>query len=332
MPKLTAVRGVVRSNRSSSLATPATLAGRDLLTVGDLSVAEAHGLLNLAQEVKRKPARFSRALAGRGLALLFEKPSLRTRVTFQLAIEQLGGRGLDLGPQEIGLGTREAVGDVARNLERWFNAIVIRSFAHDTVCALADNAAIPVINGLSDRYHPCQALGDYLTLHEHKTGLEGLRVAFVGDGNNVCHSLALAAAKLGVTLGIATPPGYEPAADVLHQARAEAAATGAPILLVHDPREAVRGADAVYTDVWTSMGQEAEREQRRQLFLPYQVNAKLFAEAKPDAVFLHCLPARRGEEVTDEVMDSPRSIIYDQAENRLHIQKAILLALLGEAR
>ncbi|MFQ5816694.1 MAG: ornithine carbamoyltransferase [Terriglobia bacterium] len=331
MPKLTAVRGVVRSNRRSGRAA-AALAGRDLLTLGDLSVAEVHFLLDLAQEVKRKPARFSRALAGSSLALLFEKPSLRTRVTFELGMEQLGGGAIYLGPQEIGLGTREAVGDVARNLARWFSAITIRSFAHDTVRELAANATIPVINALSDLYHPCQALGDYLTLREHKQRLEGLRVAFLGDGNNVCHSLALGAARLGVTLVIATPPGYEPVPAVLAQAREIAPETAAHILLVHDPREAVRAAAAVYTDVWTSMGKEAEREKRRQVFPPYQVNAKLFSEARPDAVFMHCLPAHRGEEVTDQVMDSARSIIYDQAENRLHIQKAMLLALLGEAR
>jgi ornithine carbamoyltransferase len=332
VPRLKVIRSAARARRRRSVAATPRLAGRDLLTIRDLKVADVRHLLELAEEVKRQPERFSRALAGRSLALLFEKPSLRTRVTFELGMQQLGGWAVYLAPQDIGLGSREAVRDVARNLERWFSAIMIRSFSHDTVRELATHATIPVINGLSDLYHPCQALGDYLTLREHKKRLEGVRLAWVGDGSNVCHSLMLGAARLGVTLVVATPPGYEPSTEVLAQARQDAAATGAHILLVHDPREAVRGADAVYTDVWVSMGQESEREKRRQAFPPYQVNAKLFGEAKRDAVFMHCLPAHRGEEVTDEVIDSPRSIIYDQAENRLHIQKAILLALLGEAR
>lgn len=330
MPRLKTVRSAPRTNRRG-VSVLGALAGRDLLTIADLSAAEVQALLDLAQEVKRQPQRYARSLAGRSLALLFEKPSLRTRVTFELGMKQLGGEAVYLGPQEIGLGKREAARDAARNLERWFSAIMIRSFSHHTVRELADGAAIPVINGLSDLCHPCQALGDYLTLREHKRRLEGLRVAFVGDGNNVCHSLALGAAKLGVTLVIGTPTDYAPSPEVLARARQDALETGAHILLVHDPQEAVRGADAVYTDVWTSMGQEGEAEKRRQVFPPFQVNMQLFRQAKPDAVFMHCLPARRGEEVTDEVMDSPHSIIYDQAENRLHIQKAILLALLGEA-
>jgi len=331
VPQSSVVRAAVRAGRRRSVSR-ASLFGRDLLTIADLGVGEVQFLLDLATKVKRQPEGFTRTLAGRSLALLFEKPSLRTRVTFELGMQQLGGWTVYLAPSDIGLGTREAAGDVARNLERWFSGIMIRSFSHTTVQELADHAAIPVINALSDLYHPCQALGDYLTLREHKKRLEGLRVAFVGDGNNVCHSLALGAAKLGVTLVIATPPDYEPKTDIIARARQQAAETGAHILLVHDPYEAVRGADAVYTDIWTSMGQEAEREKRQRVFPPYQVNARLMAAAKPDALFMHCLPARRGEEVTDEVMDSPHSIIYDQAENRLHIQKAILLALLGKVR
>ncbi len=332
MPQSSVVRPAIRTERRRTLPGASRLFGRDLLTIADLSAEEVQSLLHLAMKVKRKPAAFTRTLVGRSLALLFEKPSLRTRVTFELGMQQLGGWTVYLAPSDIGLGTREAVGDVARNLERWFSGIMIRSFSHATVQQLADQAAIPVINGLSDLYHPCQALGDYLTLREHKKRLEGLRVAYVGDGNNVCHSLALGAAKLGVTFVIGTPPGYEPKPDIIARARQQAAESGAHILLVNDPHEAVRGADAVYTDVWTSMGQEAEREKRQRVFPPYQVNAKLMVAAKPDALFMHCLPARRGEEVTDEVMDSPRSIIYDQAENRLHIQKAILLALLGKVR
>lgn len=332
MPKLKTFRGTAGTNRRPWRVAAASLAGRDLVSDADLSAAEVRALLDLAEEVKQRPARFARALEGRSLALLFEKPSLRTRVTFELGMQELGGRTVYLAPQDIGLGTREAVRDVARNLERWFSAIMIRSFAQETVRNLAAHASIPVINGLSDLYHPCQALGDYLTLREHRGDLGDLRLAYVGDGNNVCHSLLLCAARLGLTLVVATPPGYEPSAEVLAQARRDATETGAHLLLVHDPREAVRGVDAVYTDVWTSMGKEAEAEKRRQVFPPYQVNARLFSEAKPDAVFLHCLPAHRGEEVTDEVIDSPRSVIYDQAENRLHIQKAILLVLLGGAR
>ncbi len=299
------------------------LKGRHLLSVGDLAPAETDFLMQLALRVKAHPSRYRDALAGKSLAMLFEKPSLRTRVTFELAMTQLGGRALYLGPEEVGLGKREAVKDVAQNLSRWVDVIMARVFSHQSLVELAEHASVPVINGLSNAEHPCQALGDFLTLLEHKGRLAGLTLAWVGDGNNVLHSLLYAAARTGVRLQVATPAGYEPDAAVLARVRGE----GGELLLMRDPAEAVAGADGVYTDVWTSMGQEKEAEARRQVFQPYQVNAALMRRARPGAVFLHCLPARRGQEVTDEVIDSPASVVLDQAENRLHIQKAILLAL-----
>jgi ornithine carbamoyltransferase len=257
--------------------------------------------------------------------MLFEKPSLRTRVTFELGMTQLGGHALVLGAQEVGLGKREAIKDVARNLARWVDAIMARVFSHESLLELAKHASIPVVNGLSNTEHPCQALGDFMTLHEHKQKLAGLTLTWVGDGNNVAHSLIHGAARLGVRMRVATPPGYEPDAAVVELARR----AGGSIELTHDPGEAVAGADAVYTDVWASMGQEAEAEARQQVFRPYQVNARLMRRAGAKALFMHCLPAHRGLEVTDAVLDGPKSIVYDQAENRLHIQKAILLALLA---
>jgi ornithine carbamoyltransferase len=315
-----------RTRRKKAASAPKkNLSGCDLLSLQELTAAQITHLLKLAAQVKAQPKKFRRALEGKTLALLFEKPSLRTRATFQIGMEQLGGRALYLSPQEIGLGTRESVPDVARNLSRWVDGIMARVFAHRTVVELAEHASVPVINGLSDLVHPCQALGDYLTLREHKGKLAGLALAWVGDGNNVTHSLLTGAARLGVEMRVATPPGYEPDPAVVKAAQQ----AGGCIRLTHDPAEAVAGADAVYTDVWISMGQEAEAEARRQLFRPYQVNGELMRRAKPQALFMHCLPAHRGEEVTDEVMESPNSVVFDQAENRLHIQKAILLALLS---
>lgn len=304
---------------------PAPLVGEDLVSISDLTSDEIYFLLDLAARVKAQPKRYQFALQGKTLALLFEKPSLRTRATFQIGMEQLGGRALYLGPEEVGLGTREAVKDVARNLSRWVEVIAARVRRHETVLELAAEARVPVINALSDVEHPCQALGDCFTLLEHKHKLDGLLLAWVGDGNNVCHSLLLAASRLGVRMKIATPAGYEPSARIVATARA----AGGRIELSNDPAAAVAGADAVYTDVWTSMGQEAEAEVRRELFRPFQVNAALMEKAGEQAVFMHCLPARRGEEVTDEVLDSPASVACDQAENRLHIQKALLLSLLA---
>jgi ornithine carbamoyltransferase len=268
-----------------------------------------------------------RPLAGRTAALVFQKPSLRTRMSFEVAMLQLGGHAAYLSPAEVGLGQREGAVDVSRVLSRYVDAIVARVFLHSDVVALAEHASVPVINALSDREHPCQILADLLTLFEHRGSLEGTHLAYVGDGNNVAHSLALAAPQLGIDLRFACPDGYEPDPTIMEQAQAGAPA-GA-IELFHDPREAVRGADAVYTDTWYSMGQESEADARAPAFRRYQLNAGLLAEAAPGAVAMHCLPAHRNQEITDEVMDGPASVVYDQAENRLHVQKALLLRLLG---
>jgi ornithine carbamoyltransferase len=307
---------------------PATLAHRHLISLHDLTPQDIDFLLKLALAVKANPARYHNALEGRTLAMVLEKPSLRTRVTFDLGISQLGGRPLILAAEEVGLGKREAVKDVARNLSRWVDVIMARVHSHQTVIELAEHATVPVINGLSDFEHPCQALGDYLTLTECKGRLASVTLAWVGDGNNVAHSLIYGAARLGVRMRIATPPGYEPDRSVVADAKRE----GGDVTLTHSPAEAVVGADAVYTDVWTSLGVEEEEEEaetRQEVFRPYQVNTQLMRTAGPQALFMHCQPARRGEEVTDDVMDSPRSIAYNQAENRLHMQKAIFLALLS---
>jgi len=292
----------------------------------DLSQEELLALLNLTQQVKSTPARFAKALAGRYVSLLFEKPSLRTRLTFELAIKQLGGDSvLTTGP----IGDREPLKDVARNLDRWTNAIVARTFSQHTIDDLATWSAVPVINALSDRFHPCQALADVFTLQEKFGDLRGLKLAFVGDGNNVAHSLMLSSLRLGMNFAIATPAGYEPHPEVVAQAQGLAAVSGGELLITNDPAQAVSGAQAVYTDVWASMGQEQEKEKRMADFAPYQVCSDLFGNASPEAVFLHCLPAKRGEEVTDEVIESSASVVFDQAENRLHAQKALLLMLIG---
>jgi ornithine carbamoyltransferase len=268
-------------------------------------------------------------LAGRILALLFEKPSLRTRVTFEVAMKTLGGESVFIDCRGEPIGQREPVSDVARNLERWVDGIAARTFRHSTVEELARWADVPVINALSDRAHPCQALADFLTLHDTFGRLKGLKLAFVGDGNNVAHSLLLTGAKLGVEVAVATPASYEPDAAIVEAAKKLARPAGPKIHALRDPEEAVAGAHAVYTDVWTSMGSEKESDVRRKRFRPYQVTARLFGKARPDAVFMHCLPAHRGEEVEDAVIDSPRSVVFDQAENRLHAQKALLCMLLG---
>lgn len=292
----------------------------------DLSQDELLALLDLTQQVKSNPTRFAKALSGKYLSLLFEKPSLRTRMTFELAIKQLGGDAvLSNGP----IGEREPLKDVARNLDRWTNAIVARTFSHRTIEDLAQWSRVPVINALSDRYHPCQALADIFTLQEKFDDLRDRKLAFVGDGNNVAHSLMLTALRMGMNFSIATPRGYEPEAEIIAQAEALAAVSGAELAITTHPVEAVGNAHAVYTDVWTSMGQENEKRKRLSDFAEFQVNARLLAEASADAVFLHCLPAKRGEEVTDEVIECPQSAVFDQAENRLHVQKALLLMLIG---
>ncbi len=298
---------------------------KDLLTIKDLSSQEVFHLFEQAKELKSNPEAHRQDLKGKVLAMIFEKPSLRTRVTFETGIYQLGGIGIYLAPQDIKLGQRESVEDVARNLSRWVNGIMIRTFGQEIVEKMAKEATVPVINALTDLYHPCQILADLFTLWERGHKLDEFTLAYVGDGNNIAHSLIWGAARTGLHLRIATPEGYEPKKEILDEALSQ----GADIKLFHDPVEAVRDADAVYTDVWASMGQEAEREKRLKIFRPFQVNMELFSRAKPSAYFMHCLPAHRGEEVTDEVIDHPRSIVLDQAENRLHIQKAIMRRLMG---
>jgi ornithine carbamoyltransferase len=291
----------------------------------DLAVEELNALLDLTQQVKQSRPRFASALKGRYVALLFEKPSLRTRMTFELAIKQLGG---DFVTQNGMIGEREPLKDVARNVARWTDAIVARTYKQDTIEELARWSGVPVINALSDLYHPCQALADVFTLREHFERLRGLKVSFIGDGNNVAHSLLLCCARLGIHCSVATPRGYEPNADVVARAIEFGAVSGAQIDITNDPMQAVRAAHAVYTDVWTSMGQEAEAAERNQTFAPFQVNEQLLGAARKDTLFMHCLPAKRGLEVTDEIIESPQSIVFDQAENRLHVQKAMLLTIL----
>ena len=301
---------------------------KDFLTIRDCSTDELTHLLDLARDIKANPPQFSDSLKGKTLAMIFEKPSLRTRVTFDVGIQQLGGFSVYLSPAEINLGKRESVYDVAKNLERMVQGIMIRTFGHDIVERMAEFANIPIINGLTDFSHPCQAMADYLTLREYRGTLAGSKLAYVGDGNNVSNSLMFAAARLGVHIAVATPAGYEPKPGVTDWTVSEGRKTGSTCLVTNDPAEAVAGADAVYTDVWASMGQEREAEARKKIFRPYQVNEALMAHAKPDAIFMHCLPAHRGDEVTDGVIDAPTSVVFPQAENRLHAQKAVMLELM----
>jgi len=300
---------------------------RHLVSAGDLTREQVLALFELATDLKQrwKEGRRGAPLAGRSLALIFEKPSLRTRVTFEVGVVQLGGRAVYLSGQEIGLGTRESVPDVARNLSRWVDAIVARVFAHATVDTLARHASIPVINALSDFEHPCQAIADWFTLWQRGLDPARTRLAWIGDGNNVCHSVVLVGALLGASMIVACPPGYEPDKRVLDQARR----LGGHVEVTEDARRAATGSDVLYTDVWTSMGQETEKVQRQEAFSRYQLNETLLGFAKPSALVMHCLPAHRGEEITDQVLDGPRSIVLDQSENRLHAQKAVILDLLG---
>jgi ornithine carbamoyltransferase len=303
---------------------------KNLLTGHEWGPAEVRDLLHLAASIKGRPKRYRTALVGRFLALIFEKPSLRTRVTFEAGIASLGAACVFLDHTSSPLGKRESVPDVARNLERWVQGIIARVYAQRTLDELAENASIPVINALSDRFHPCQALSDFFTLEERFGELRGLELAYVGDGNNVCHSLASVGARVGACLRIATPAGYGPDPEVVAEANRVARETGAKIEITHSPEEAVSGAQAVYTDVWASMGQETESAAREAAFRGYQVNERLFSQAAPGAIFMHCLPAHRGLEVTEGVIDSPRSVVFDQAENRLHVQKAILVTLFSQ--
>ena len=303
------------------------LRGRDILGIEQLTQEEIGLVLDVAARLKTHKFDETQTLFAKGqtLAMLFEKPSLRTRVTFEAGMTQLGGHAIYL---EGRLGIRESVPDVARNLERWIDGIMARTFDHSAVLELAEYAQIPVINGLSDREHPCQAFADFQTLAERKGELAGLTLAYVGDGNNVAHSLMLLAAKVGTHFRLACPEGYEPDAQLWQAALGFAAETGAVLTLTHDPAEGVKDADAVYTDVWASMGQEDETAERAEIFAPFQVNAALMAHAKPGALVMHCLPAHRGEEITADVLDGPNSVVFDQAENRLHAQKAILSLVL----
>lgn len=303
----------------------------NFLTIDDFSREEVETLLDLAAELKREYIAGSNRplLHGKTLAMIFQKPSLRTRVSFEMAVRHLGGNALYLSPQEIALGKRESVSDVARVLSGYVDGIMARVFAHEHVLELAEHASVPVINGLSDYNHPCQALADIFTIMELRPQLQGLKMAFIGDGNNVATSLLLICARLGMHFAIAAPEGYELDAAVTARGRELAAESGADFQQLRDPAEAVAQADIIYTDVWTSMGQEEETEQRRQVFRPYQVNRELLAKAQPDVLVMHDLPARRGEEITDAVADGPHSVIFPQAHNRLHAQKAILAKLLS---
>jgi ornithine carbamoyltransferase len=311
-------------------ATIESLKGRSFTRVADWSRDELLSVLDLADDLKGRQASHEEhhLLPGRTLAMIFQKPSTRTRVSFEVGMTQLGGHAIYLQPSDVQLGQRESVADAAKNLERWVDGIVARTFKHDTVVELAQHSSVPVINGLSDLEHPCQALADFMTLIEKRGSVKGLRLAFVGDGNNVAHSLMLLGARLGTHVVAVCPEGYAPQSETKSAAEACAAASGGSITVVHDPRAGVEGADVLYTDVWASMGQEAEAEARAKLFQPFQLNAELLKTAKPDALVMHCLPAHRGQEITDDVIDGPQSIVFDQAENRLHAQKALLAALL----
>ena len=303
---------------------------KDFIAIHDLSLYEFNEIMDLTVKIKEAPSDFRKALKGKVLTMIFQKPSLRTRLTFEVGMLQLGGHAVYLSPGDGQVGVRESFSDVGKNLERWVDGIMIRTFAHRNIIDLAAAVRIPVINALSDLLHPCQAMADFFTLKEKHGDLSRLKLAYTGDGNNVCHSLMFAAAKAGSRMAVATPPGYEPDPEIVRQAREDGRETGFELALTHDPREAVSGADAVYTDAWASMGQEAEKEARAAIFAPFQVNAGLMAAAKEGAYFMHCLPAHRGAEVTDEVIDSPASIVFDEAENRLHVQKSIMVILMGK--
>jgi len=302
----------------------------NFISIHDLTLYQFSKILDLTREIKDSSHRFRNKLKGKILAMIFQKPSLRTRMTFEVGMLQLGGEAVYLSPSDTQVGTRETLHDMGKNLERWVDAIMIRTFAHQNVIDLAQACRIPVINALTDLLHPCQAMADFFTLKEKRGDLANFKLAYIGDGNNVCHSLLFAAAKAGSKMSVATPPGYEPDPEIRKQAEEDGEETGASFSFTNDPSEAVESADAVYTDVWASMGQEQEKEKRAKLFAPFQVNKNLMAKAKEGGFFMHCLPAHRGEEVTDEVIDSSQSIVYDQAENRLHVQKVIMLSLLGK--
>jgi ornithine carbamoyltransferase len=300
----------------------------DFISIRDLSRYQFSQILDMTEKIKKQPQRFRDKLNNKVLAMIFQKPSLRTRMTFEVGMLQLGGEAVYLGPSDIQMGKRETSHDVGKNMERWVDGIMIRTFDHQEVIDLADTTHIPVINALTDLLHPCQAMADFFTLRESHKDLTSLKLAYIGDGNNVCHSLLFAAAKSGCQMSVATPKKYEPDPEIVKQAKQDAKETGASFHITNDPVKAADSADAVYTDVWASMGQEKEKEKRAKIFAPFQVNRKLMAKTKSDAIFMHCLPAHRGEEVTDEVIDSSQSVVFEQAENRLHVQKIIMLLLM----
>lgn len=304
---------------------------KDLISIEDMSKEELETILNVSEMIKARlrNRELFVPLLGKSLAMIFRKPSTRTRVSFEMAMFQLGGAAMYLGPGEIQMGRSESVADTARVLSRYVNGIMIRTFAHEEVIELAANASIPVINGLTDFSHPCQVIADLFTLKEKKKALQGLTVAYVGDGNNVCNSWLFAAPKMDINIRVASPKGFEPDAAVVERARSFADVSRTKLVITNSTEEAVEGADVVYTDVWASMGQEDQAEERKKAFVNYQVNSGLIKKAKPDCLVMHCLPAHRGEEITDEVMDGPHSVVFDQAENRLHAQKGILALLMG---
>lgn len=303
------------------------ISGKSLLSIADLSAGDIWHLLQRATKLKQGDG--EALLEGKVLALLFEKPSLRTRVSFEVAVWQMGGQAIYLSPGEVGLGKREQVPDVARTLSRYVDIIAARTFSHQILELMAHYAGVPVINALSDREHPCQALADLLTIYERKGGLNGLKLAYIGDGNNVARSLVLAASLTGMNFAIASPPDYGLDDETLYRAGEFARNNGAEILLTTEPHEAINNTDIIYTDVWTSMGQEIEAEARRNIFAPYQVNASLLSTAREDALFMHPLPAHHGEEIAEGLLEHPKSVVFDQVENRLHIQKALLVDILG---
>jgi ornithine carbamoyltransferase len=308
------------------------LAGRDFCSIADFSTAEIAAVMELAHAVKARPQEYRWALDAKQMVMFFEKASLRTRLTFEAAINTLGGSAIFVDQTQSPIGERESISDMARNIERWVSVIVLRTYAHETITEMAEVAACPVINALSDLEHPCQALADFMTVQERFGSAKGLKFTYVGDGNNVCHSLMLTAAQLGAHCMIGSPKNYAPKADIVAQARGIANNTGGSVNLVNDPVAAVTDADAVYTDICTSMGFEHEVTKRAPIFKPYQVNEQLMSHAAPHAVFMHCLPAHRNAEVTDTVLDGSQSVVFEQAENRMHAQKALLLMLLGGAQ
>jgi len=306
-----------------------TLPSKDLLSISQLGAGDVQTIFNAAKELKRDRSAYSDLLAGKRLGMIFEKESLRTRFTFDVGMQDLGGSAVFMDHRHVRLGTRESIRDMARNLERWVHGIVARTYKHKAIEELAANCSIPVINGLSDYMHPCQALADFFTLVEKWGTVKDRKIVYVGDGNNTCHSLVHVAARLGAHITVCSPEGYEPNARIINEAMLMARESGSDIRILNDPEEGVRGADAVYTDVWASMGQEDETEERSAIFNDYRVDEEMMAAAKPGAFFMHCLPAHRGQEVTSGVIDSPASIVFDIAENRLHVQKAILALLMG---